>query len=374
MVQIFAPQFHVEECLDEIRECLVSGWTGLGYKTVAFEEAWKKYSKLNNAHFVNSNTSGLQLALAVFKRRFGWRDGDEVISTPFTFIATNHAILHAGLQPVFADIDDSLCLDPDSILARLTPRTRAVMFVGIGGNTGQYERVAGLCRQHGLALILDAAHMAGTRLHGDPVGREADAVVFSFHSVKNLPTADSGMICFARAEDDALARKLSWLGINKDTYSRTLERGTYRWQYDVEDVGFKFHGNSIMASIGLVQLRYLDGDNASRRALASLYRSLLEGDGRIGLVPTGAGCESSSHLFQIRVRNRDDLMVALNEHDVWPGVHYRDNTEYPMYAAGRDRCPRASAASREVISLPLHLQLTHGDIVQVTDLVKRYAL
>jgi len=118
-----------------------------------------------------------------------------------------------------------------------------------------------LCSRRGLRLILDAAHMSGTRIAGKHVGGESDCAVFSFQAVKNLPTADSGMICFRDADDDARARKLTWLGINKDTYTRTSMEGSYKWMYDVEEVGFKYHGNSIMAAIGLVQLRYLDQDN-----------------------------------------------------------------------------------------------------------------
>ena len=370
---LFVPKFRVDECLDGIRECLENGWTGLGYKTVAFEAAWREYAGLAHAHFLNSNTAGLHLALEVLKRRLGWAAADEIIGTPLTFVASNHAILHAGLRPVLADIDASLCLDPDRVEARLTPRTRAVLFVGMGGRLGQYERMLDLCRRHGLALILDAAHLAGTRLNGRQGGREADAVVFSFQAVKNLPTADSGMLCFARAEDDATARKLSWLGINKDTYTRTQAPGRYRWQYEVEEVGYKYHGNSIMAAIGLVQLKYLDADNARRRILAAAYRQALSGDARIGLIPETDACESSCHLFQIRVANRDELMFRLNENEVYPGVHYRDNCDYPMYANQAEHCPRAGAASRELVSLPLHLGLEKADVARVAELVRHYA-
>ena len=242
-IHLFVPMFRVEETLAGIRECLEKGWTGLGYKTVEFEDAWRQYTGLPHAHFLNSATAGLQLAVRLLKERDGWAEGDEIISTPLTFVSTNHAILHERLRPVFADVDEYLCLDPESIAERITPRTRAVMFVGLGGNTGRLEEVGQLCRARGLRLILDAAHMAGTRWHGRHVGATADAAVFSFHAVKNLPTADAGMICFADAGLDAQVRRWTWLGINKDTYTRTREPGTYKWHYDVDDVGFKAHGN-----------------------------------------------------------------------------------------------------------------------------------
>src|SRR2546426_11645401 len=201
-IHLFVPTFRIEETLAEIRECLEKGWTGLGYKTLQFEEAWRRYTGLPHAHFLSSATAGLHLALRLLKERHGWADGDEVISTPLTFVSTNHAILHAGLQVVLADVDEYLCLDPASVSERISPRTRAVMFVGLGGNTGRLEEIALLCRSRGLSLVLDASHMAGTRWRGRHVGAEADASVFSFQAVKNLPTADSGMICFADSELD----------------------------------------------------------------------------------------------------------------------------------------------------------------------------
>lgn len=372
-IQLFVPNFRIQECLDEIKECLEKGWTGLGFKTNQFEEAWKAYTGLPNAHFLSSNTVGLHLAFELLKTKHNWADGDEVITTPLTFVSSNHAILYSQLSPVFADVDDSLCLDPESIEARITDRTRAVIYVGVGGNVGQYERVLKLCRDRGLVLILDAAHMSGTRFHGKHVGHDADVTVFSFQAVKNLPTADSGMICFRDAEDDARARKMSWLGINKDTYARTASQGAYKWMYDVEEVGFKYHGNSIMAAIGLVQLKYLDNDNSYRRQLANWYEELLGGHANVRLVPITKGCESSRHLFQIRVKNRDELMLALNEHEVYPGVHYRDNTEYRMYAHGKGQCPKSHQASNEILSLPMHMGVTRKDVELIAGLVKRYA-
>jgi dTDP-4-amino-4,6-dideoxygalactose transaminase len=143
--------------------------------------------------------------------------------------------------------------------------------------------------------------------------------------------------------------------------------------YDVEEVGFKFHGNSIMAAIGLVQLKYLDQDNSYRRQLAQWYRQNFAGHKHIRVVDVAKGCESSTHLLQIRVSNRDQVMLALNEHEVYPGVHYQDNTEYQMYSYAKGSCPQAAKAAREIISLPMHLGLTKSDVDHVSNLVIRYA-
>jgi dTDP-4-amino-4,6-dideoxygalactose transaminase len=363
-IQLFVPSFRIDECLAEVRECLEKGWTGLGFKTIEFEQSWKDYTGLPHAHLLNSATAGLHLAVKQLKDKHGWQKDDEIITSPLTFVSTNHAILYEGLKPVFADIDQYLCLDPNSVASRLTPRTRAVVFVGLGGNAGQLDAIVELCRQNGLRLILDAAHMSGTRLRGRHVGPESDVSVFSFHAVKNLPTADSGMICFRDGNDDAVARQLAWLGIDKDTFARTHSDSTYKWYYEVNQVGFKYHGNSIMAALGLVSLKYLEADNAYRRQLAEWYDDGLDGAGAIECIPVSPGCESARHLYQVLVDRRDEVMVALNRAQIYPGVHYRDNAHYRMYS-GQPPCPRARRASDRVISLPMHMQLTQDDVGRV---------
>ena len=373
-IQLFVPTFRTEECLEEIRECLEKGWTGLGFKTIQLEEKWKEYTGLPHAHYLNSATVGLDLAVNVLKEQNGWQDGDEIISTPMTFVSTNHAILYNKMKVVFADVDEYLCLDPKSVEERITAKTKAVMFVGLGGNTGRYADIAKICKERGLKLILDAAHMAGTRYtDGSLPGTDADVIIYSYQAVKNCPTGDSGMICFKDAENDEIVRKKSWLGINKDTFARSAGGGAYKWKYDVEYVGHKDHGNSIMASIGLVSLKYLDRDNAYRRTMAGWYDAAFENCNKVRSIPCVPNCESSRHLYQILVENRDELLLSLNEVGIFPGVHYRDNTEYKMYAYAKGTCPNSLYASEHTLSLPLHMRLTYDDVMYVAEMVKKYA-
>ncbi len=367
-IQVFKPKYRTEEVLEEIRECLEIGWTGLGFKTEKFEQSWKEYSGFSNAHFVASNTAGLQISLKVLKDANKWKDEDEIITTPLTFVSSNHAILYNNLKPIFADVDNQLCLDPKSVESLITRKTKAIMFVGIGGNIGQYKEIKSICDKYNLKLILDAAHMAGTKINNNHSGIDADVTIFSFQSVKNLPTADGGMICFQNKDYDVLARKLSWLGIDKDTFNRTNSKGSYKWDYDVIDLGFKAHGNSIMASMGLVALKYLDEDNARRREICQMYTKGFIGTD-IKPIEHNIECESSCHLYQIRVSNRNEIMEYLNANDIFPGVHYKDNTQYELYSKARNTCPNAKKLSEEVISLPLHMFLTEEDIKKVIKIV-----
>jgi len=370
-IQIFKPKYRIDECLEQIRECLEMGWTGMGFKTEKIEEEWKEYTKLPNAHFLSSATAGLHLSLEILKDEFNWSDGDEVITTPLTFVSTGHSIIHAKLKPKFIDIDKYLCLDPDLISKNISKKTRAVIFVGLGGNVGQLSKAIEICKVNNLKLILDAAHMAGTQFLNNHVGRNVDVSVFSFQAVKNLPTADSGMICFNDKKLDLKARKMSWLGISKDTFSRSTNEGNYKWKYDVEEVGYKYHGNSIMASLALVGLKYLDQDNEYRRKLCSLYEDKLRDISEIEIVPISKDCLSSRHLFQIRLPKRDEVLDFLYSQDIYPGVHYIDNTEYGVYGVSDELCPNARHASNEIISLPLHLALVEEDVDRIVNCIKK---
>lgn len=370
-INVFVPKFRKKEILKGIEECLDKGWTGMGFKTVEIEEQWKKYTNLPNAHFLNSNTVGLHLAVKILKHANKWKNKDEIITTPLTFVSTNHAIKYENLTPIFADVDEQLCLDPVDVESKITRKTKAIMFVGMGGNIGQFDKILDLCKKYNLKLIFDAAHCAGTKnLKGIQVGAEADVSIFSFQAVKNLPTADSGMICFKNDDYDQLARKMSWLGIDKDTFSRTNQKGTYKWDYDVPTLGYKYHGNSIMASMALTGLKYLDSDNDRRRNIAEIYDRELKNVEGVTIIEHNVKCISSRHLYQIRVKNRDKVMELLNSLYVSPGVHYKDNTEYDLYKNSYGMCPYSHKVSRELITLPIHLNLTNDDCVKVANTLK----
>ena len=373
-ISLFAPVYDIEACIENVRDCLVKGWAGQGYKTIEFEEAWKKYTGFPYAHLLCTGTAGLNMAVETLKEEYGWQDGEEVISTPLTFIATNNAILFSNLQVVFADVDNTMCLDPISVESRITSKTKAVIFVGIAGNTGNYEDVVKLCRKYNLKLILDAAHMAGTRLNGIVPGKEADAVVYSYHVTKSLSTADAGMLCFMDEQMDMIARQKSWNGIDK-THSPMAGEKHNKWEYDVRYLADAYNGNSIMASIALAQLPHLDEENAYRRRIAQWYREGFEKHSKkIRLVEVPKNCESAQWLFQIIVDDRNGLMNYLMQNGIGCGIHYPDNTIYSIYADSHGLCPNATYYSEHIVSLPMHTKLTKIDVQRVIDEVLNYTV
>lgn len=372
-IQVLKPKFQIEECLNAVKDCLEKGWTGMGYKTVEFEEAWKIYTGHSYAYFINSNTVGLHLAVKILRMQNGWQDGDEIISTPITFVSTNHAVMYENMHVTFADVDEYLCLDPADVEKKINSKTRAIIFVGYGGRVGRLDKIIEICRKHNLKLILDAAHMSGTKVNGACPGtwEGVDVTVYSFQAVKNLPTGDSGMICWANEECDKISRQIAWLGINKDTYARS-NKGTYAWKYDVDYVGYKYNGNAIMAAIALTQLKYLDEENARRRQIVEMYNKGFKDNKSIKIIPANHAEECAFHLYELVVPDREGLLDYLSHKGVNCGVHYRDNTEYSMYLYAKGTCPHAHEVSQHLITMPLHMWLTDEEVQSIIDGVNEF--
>lgn len=363
-IPLFRPRYRVDECLQELRGSLESGWTGVGPKCSEFEEAWKRAIGHAHACFVSSATAGLHLAVRVLRNEYGWQKPCGIVTTPLTFVSTNAAIVYEGLTPVFADVDEYLCLDRDTVeeaIRTADVSVVAVMFVGYAGSTGKLHGVAELCRERGLKLIVDAAHMAGTRSHLWNKN-DADATVYSFHAVKNVPIADGGMVCVRESNLDQAVRRLSWMGIDRSTFDRT-KGNAYAWAYWIEELGFKYHGNDVLASIGLVGLRHLEEDNAKRRNLSNHYDFWLK-DVR---VPNPSDCTQSAHLYPVLVPQRDQVSEHLQKNGIQTGVHYRLNTEYkPFREFVVKGLPKAESAASRLLSLPMHTYLTEEDVERVS--------
>ena len=165
---------------------------------------------------------------------------------------------------------------------------------------------------------------------------------------------------------------LSWMGINKDTYARTSSEGTYKWNYGVDYVGYKYNGNAIMAAIALAQLPYLDEENVRRREIVKMYNEGFSKNPKIQIVPAPHPEECSFHIYELIVPDREALLSELAKNDIYGGVHYRDNTEFSMYTYAQGTCPHAHEITQHIITMPLHLYLTDEDVQKIIRVVNDF--
>ena len=363
-IQLFRPVI-CEEAIEAVVDVLSSGWLGLGPKTLAFEKAFAEYTGASFCVGVNSCTAALHLAL----RLLNLPPGAEVITTPLTFVSTNHVILYEGCKPVFADIQvETGNLDVGSVAERLTDRTGAIMLVHFGGYPCDQDEFYGLARERGIPIIEDCAHACGSTYKGKRIGSHGDIHAFSFNPVKNLTTGDGGALTISSREHDSRLRKLRSFGIDRETMNRMGPQG-YEWEYDVTEVGFRYAMNDIQAAIGLAQLPRLDEENARRAKVAEQYRALLSDVPGIELPSRKSDRTSSNHLFFILAEKRDALVEKLRSSGVDVGVHYRRNDQYPMYE--EQNLPNTEYFWGRVLSLPMHLALTDEQIDYVADVIKK---
>ena len=363
MIPVFRPSSGpAEEAA--VLEVLRSGWWGLGPKTAEFEDRFAEV--VGAAHCVGTSSASAALLLSLATLDLA---GREVITPALTFVATNHAILHAGGTPVFADVRaDTLTIDPDDIERLITPRTAAIVVVDYGGHPADLDEILSLARKHDLTVFEDAAHSCGATYRGRAVGSIVDFTCFSFHAVKNLAMGEGGAITVA---DDGLAarlRRMRWHGLSRSTWERSDGR-RYSWDYDLEEIGFKAHLSDIPAAIGLVQLERLAEMNARRRAIADRYSAAFARLDWLTRPTELSHVRSSWHLYAVQIRERDRFIEHMAGAGVATSVHYKPTHLYPQYARYARKLPVTEAAWPRLVTLPLFPGLTDAEVSQIIDAV-----
>ena len=384
----FSPPFIDEEIITEVSNTLRSGWITTGPKTKLFESKIAKYIGVEKVLGVNSWTAGAEMIL----KWFGLEKGDEVIIPAYTYCATANIIIHCGAKPVMVDVKDDFCISIDEITKAITPQTKAIISVDLGGFPVNYNEILKLInekeireifnpsnsQQEKLGRILflsDAAHSFGAKYNGDMVGLIPDFTVFSFHAVKNLTTAEGGAICinlpkpFNNVEIYNYLNCLSLHGQNKDALSKTQIGG---WEYDVLDAGFKCNMTDVLASIGLIQLKSYESQNLKRRKEIFFKYSQIFKDYSWSLIPTYFTSlkESSYHLYLLRIKEitlkqRNEIIKRIFEKGVSVNVHYKPLPLLSFYKNSGyniDDYPVSNELWESEISLPVHLSLTDEDI------------
>jgi len=356
-----------EETIAGVAQVLRSGWITSGPQVKAFEQALSDYFGGRPVRAMNSGTATLEVALALA----GVMPGDEVVTTPLTWVATANVIVRAGAVPVFVDVDAATRnIDLDLVEEAITPRTRALLPVDLAGLPVDRDRLYGIAQRRGLRVIEDAAQSMGASWGGQRIGSFGDLVSFSFHANKNMTTGEGGCLVLAGETQAPLCEQLRLQGVVRDA-----DGGM-----DATVFGGKFNLTDIAARIGLGQLPRLDAFNARRRELARHY---LEQFGRVnaalgcGLPP--ADFENSNwHMFQITLPvddiklSRGDFIRAMAQRGLGVGVHYPALHLFSAYRrlGFRDgQFPRAERIGREIVTLPLFPAMTETDVERVVGAV-----
>jgi len=367
MIPVFKPSFGEEE-LEALREPFHTGWIGLGPKTKEFEERFAEYIGVKFAIALNSGTAALHLALKVLEI-----EGMEVITTPLTFVSTNHAILYNQGIPVFTDIElDTLNINPLEIKKNITSKTKAIVVVHYGGHACDMDPILEMGKERNLWVVEDAAHGCGGKYKGQKLGSLGDLACFSFHAVKNMSTGEGGMITTDDPELYGRLMKLRWMGISKDTWSREEKDKKYSWYYNVEDLGFKYHMNDIPAAIGLIQLKKLDQMNDRRREITERYNQGLKGLKWLETPTVKSYAKPSHHNYVIKVEKRDQLNIYLQEKGISTGVHYIPNNHYEMYHPYGRETPGADEVWKKLLTLPLFPDLKDEEVNLIIYEIKEF--
>jgi dTDP-4-amino-4,6-dideoxygalactose transaminase len=324
----------------------------LGDEVAAFEREFAAYCGGGEAIAVNSGTSALHLALLAA----GVGPGDEVITVPFTFVATVSAIVYAGATPRFVDIDPvHFTMDPGALEAAITPRTRAVVPVHLYGQPADMEPLLAIARRHGLAVIEDAAQAHGAEYRGRRCGSMGDIAAFSFYPGKNLGAyGEGGAVVTRNPRYAATMRMLRDWG-QEQKYEHRLK-------------GFNYRMDGFQGAILRVKLRYLEGWTEARRSRAALYaRRLSDSDVRVPAERTG--CRHVYHVYTIRVTDRAGTRARLHERGVATGIHYPTPVHLqPAHADlgyGAGDFPASEEAAAQVLSLPMYPELTDAQVEAV---------
>ena len=355
-----------EATIAAVADVLRSGWITSGPKVQAFEAQLSEYFGGRPVRTFNSGTCTMEIALRIA----GIGPGDEVITTPVSWVATSNVIIEVGATPVFADIDPvTHNIDLDKLEAAITPRTKAVIPVYLAGLPVDMDRLYAIAKKHGLRVVEDAAQALGSSWHGKPIGAFGDFVSFSFQANKNITTSEGGCLVLNDMEEAKLAEKYRLQGVTRSGFDGI----------EVDVLGGKFNMTDIAATIGLGQFVHLDAITAKRRALAKRYFASFGADfeKRTGAQLPVADFEHSNwHMFQLVLPERITraaFMAKMMEKNIGIGYHYAPIHLFKLY---RERgfkegmFPIAERVGRQIVTLPMFSAMTESDVERAVGAVE----
>jgi UDP-4-amino-4-deoxy-L-arabinose-oxoglutarate aminotransferase len=364
-----------EEEIAAVVDVLRSGWITTGPRSREFEDAFSAYTGAVGSVAVSSATGGMHCVL----HALDIGPGDEVITPSMTWVSTVNLICLLGATPVFADVDrGTLMVSRTTIEPLITRNTRAIIPVHYAGAPVDMDPIRELASERRIALIEDAAHAAGTACRGNRIGRRGTAI-FSFHPIKNMTTAEGGMVCSDDEELLARVKSLKFHGLGVDAFDRRIQGRSPQAQ--VIQPGFKYNMTDIAAALGLGQLARLDAFNARRAELAEHYHARLDGIAEITpLARPNYPNTHAWHLFIVRLdiervgMDRDSFMAALKARNIGSGLHFRavHLQKYYVETFGIKQCvlPNTEWNSERILSLPLCPSMSNADVDDVVDAIQ----
>ena len=359
-----------EEDVAAVVSALRSDWLTTGPLVSRFEETLASAVGAPHAVAVSSGTAALHAAVVAA----GLGPGDEVITSPLTFVASANAVLYAGAVPVFADVDsETLAIDPAAVEAAVTPRTRGVLPVDYAGQPCELDALLDLARAHRLVLIEDAAHSLGAEYRGRRVGGLADLTTFSFHPAKVITTGEGGMVTTGREDLAARLRRFRNHGLETDFRERDARRLSYS---PMVEAGYNYRLTDLQCALGLSQLAKLEDFLKRRAAIAERYTAALVGQAGVALPRVAPPVRHAWHIFPILLdpealrADRDTILAALRAENIAAAVHYVPAYWHPHYERlgyRRGLCPRAERGFERLLSLPLFPAMSDTDVDDVLE-------
>jgi dTDP-4-amino-4,6-dideoxygalactose transaminase len=392
----FSPPKMDKAIVDEVVATLNSGWITTGPRTKALEKEVEKLAQVPRVLCVNSCTGGLELMM----RWLGIQAGDEVIVPAFTYCATANVVLHCGATPVMVDVkSDDFTIDIEAVKNAITPKTKAIVPVDLGGMPVDYSQLLSLVKSdkiknqfqprtdiqkqlNRIAVITDAAHSIGASYLGQPAAKQADVTVFSFHAVKNLTTAEGGAICLNLPDTfdaDEIYTKLNTKTVHGQSKDALAKFGKNSWEYDVVEAGYKFNMPDVLAAIGLVEIkRYQEETLTKRKVIFDLYTQLLSKYdwAELPIYETEEKV-SSYHLYLLRIKNisleqRNAIINRIFDAGVSVNVHYKPLPELTLYKSmgyKSENYPVSLDTFQRVITLPVFYDLEKEQVERVVEVI-----
>jgi perosamine synthetase len=375
MIQVFRPKVRSSELIPELKKIFDSGWIGLGPKVKEFEKKAEKF--LNCGHFIATN--GCTGALHMAVKSLGLVPKSKIITTPVTFVSTNSAILYEGHTPVFCDVEPGTGnISAESIrqtLEKYGNEIKAILVVHIGGYPCDMDSINAIAGHYGIPVIEDCAHAFGAKYKGIRIGDSKNTCCFSFQAVKNLSAGDGGGISTRNPELAERFRRMAWLGADTTTIERSRldsKKQTYHWDYEITELGYKYHWNDVMAVIALSQWPHLAADTKRRTELVAFYKKHLD-PSLVEFPSYQKDRKSSYHFYPLFFKNRDAVYQKLTQAGIFPGMHYKRNDKYPIFRKfmklSVGKLEGVEHYTSRELTLPLHLNLTNQDLERIVKVI-----